>query len=672
MGNPKIIFNFKGDQDKKEFRRSKSSNILAPRSFIILIVIGAVFISGFFNIKYMVSQSISSILNELPGLKQAIPELNTREVVESLKVADKEIKNIESGIKKTGFNQVSALLKEVMPTLSGLPEVIKSTSILSEKALSLGVDIDYLKNNSLQLIVSKRGSELIDVLKRVDTNLRELTEINTNLKNQLFSLREVSKEASYFYDLYDDNYIFINFNIVRTQKALDYLISILESGEEQHLLLIFQNETEIRPAGGFIGSYGDLVIQNGNLKDIRIDDIYNADRQLSIKSIPPKELRGVTIDWGARDANWFFDFPKSADKVIYFLENADLHKNNDINFYGALAINTDVLRTIINIVGPIEIAEYDMVLNSDNFLEELQYEVEAGKDKIPGQNPKKVLSVFAPLLLEELKSLDESQKQELVMSLKNHFERKDIMTYFKDWRLQGLLEDLGVAGRVSQLDEDFNGDYLAIINTNVAGGKTDAFIGQEIVLETELFVDGRFVDTLKIKRSHSGENEEEWWYNIKNKNYIKILSPLSANLISVYREDELRGKTSRTYSSEYEYDSNLRAIEETVKFSNELGTWIGKEENKKSFSTWFDTPAGESRNLEFVYSNNLNKEIKDGMKYLFIFDKQSGVDGSLNYSISAPAGYIWKESGRQIFEYFSNDLLGKEIISLTLKELVSN
>src|SRR5258706_15817855 len=45
-------------------------------------------------------------------------------------------------------------------------------------------------------------------------------------------------------------------------------------------LLLFQNNAELRPGGGFIGSYGLAVINKGKLQQLTIHNTYDADGQL--------------------------------------------------------------------------------------------------------------------------------------------------------------------------------------------------------------------------------------------------------------------------------------------------------------------------------------------------------------------------------------------------------
>ena len=93
-----------------------------------------------------------------------------------------------------------------------------------------------------------------------------------------------------------------------------------------------------------------------------------------------------------------------------FLENSRLYKDPDIKFLGLAAINADVVKTLLDLSGPLKVPAYQKTLTAENFLAEIQREVETGRDKKPGQNPKKILSVITPLLMEKLNNLGEAGK----------------------------------------------------------------------------------------------------------------------------------------------------------------------------------------------------------------------------------------------------------------------
>ena len=90
---------------------------------------------------------------------------------------------------------------------------------------------------------------------------------------------------------------------------------------------------------------------------------------------------------------------------------------------------------------------------------------------------------------------------------------------------------------------------------------------------------------------------------------------------------------------------------------------IGKESGKASFGAWLDT-SRENGILTAGYK--FMADVGDGKAFNFIFEKQSGVGGSLEYSVSAPDGYIWKESGSQVFEYTTSRIKARKEVNLTM------
>jgi len=55
---------------------------------------------------------------------------------------------------------------------------------------------------------------------------------------------------------------------------------------DKEYLVLFQNNGELRPTGGFIGSVGDLRLSQGKVDDFTIQDVYDLDGQLKLH-IPP-------------------------------------------------------------------------------------------------------------------------------------------------------------------------------------------------------------------------------------------------------------------------------------------------------------------------------------------------------------------------------------------------
>lgn len=638
----------------------KTKLVKPKRQWIIMaVILIAIFFSlNAFNFIRLSVAAPPFIQSQVASLKTAVQNFELASADKAINLINKEIKKIIASGKRSGLFYLAYLVKP-------LPKAIEDTALISQTASAILNEIAYLKKNALDLIWNQQGTELISRLEKIKNNLELIAETNKELKINSYQLSLFSNNLENWSGLLNKNYIPVQLNIYRAQAAVNALLEILKN-DDQHFLLLFQNQSEIRPAGGFIGSFGDLVLNRGNLESIKIDDIYNADRQLHLNIIPPQELQGITKKWGARDANWFFDFPTSAKKVSYLLEQNDIYAPQKTRFQGVIAINTNVLKTMLQAVGPIALPSYNLTINSEGFLAELQREVEAGRDKKPGQNPKKILSVLSPLLMEKLKNLSASQKEKLPASFLEHLQRKDIMFYSPRWELQNLILESGIGGAMLELADDFSGDYLAIVNANIGGGKTDAFIHQNLNLRSRINSDGKINNELVITRKHSGANKEDWWYKIANKNYLKILVPPKSQLKNLQGNDEIPTVKKSSYPTTYEKDPDLIASEMTASLINQFKAWLGSEFGKTYFAAWLTVPAGQSKSLFLEYESGIKLNIQEGLRYQFIFEKQSGVDDSLEYSITAPPGYIWQESGKSIFEYGAQQIKAREIIELTL------
>jgi len=118
-------------------------------------------------------------------------------------------------------------------------------------------------------------------------------------------------------------------------------------------LFLFQNNHEIRATGGFIGSYGVLNVHNGNVKELFVDGIFNPDGQLSVRVVPPKPIQKISTNWSTHDANWFPNFPTSAEKIAWFYE-----KTGGPTVDGIITLTPTVMEKLLEITGPIEMLEY--------------------------------------------------------------------------------------------------------------------------------------------------------------------------------------------------------------------------------------------------------------------------------------------------------------------------
>lgn len=246
------------------------------------------------------------------------------------------------------------------------------------------------------------------------------------------------------------------------------------------------------------------------------------------------------------------------------------------------------------------------------------------------------------------------------------------MFFAKEQRLQDFFRQNGFSGEVYKLPNNFWGSYLAVVNANIAGGKSDLFIKQEIDFQVNLDSDGKATNQLAIKRTHYGNTEKASWWRATNQDFLKIFTSPESHLLSVSGNSQKFIKPPLNYQKEnYQEDPEVQTIEENQQFLEDLNIWAGGEFGKTVWATWFKVPAGKTKTLELKYETpaNIYPSLKSGQIYQFIFDKQSGVEGKLKATIEAPAGYQWQESQSYIYEYQGENLPARLIINLTLLKI---
>jgi len=449
---------------------------------------------------------------------------------------------------------------------------------------------------------------------------------------------------------------------------LDALIPWLGSDSERHILVMFQNPSEIRPAGGFLGSYADATLKNGGLEKVDVHDINDIDNALSLKIIPPKPLQAQVTSWRSANANWFFDFSESAKKVLSFAEASALYSTGSATFDGAVAVSPKVIEDILALTGPITVR--GIKFDQNNFLTQIQNQVEQGQAK-HATYPKKILDELTSIIFPRLTTLNDAQKQEFLADAQEWLAKKDVMLYFKNPDFEGFFDYFGISGKVYELPSGFNGDYLALVDANVGGGKSDLFIKENITLESQLNSDGVVSNHLVIDRAHTGNTSKYWWYQTTSRDYLQIFTTPGSQI------SNFRGGITRTISAPiayakagYKEDPLVEQIESsTEKIFNYPALYRHDELGKEVWSTWSVVSAGGKTEIVFDYTHRLYLVPQEGQVYEFVFEKQAGTKRHYKFDISAPVGFKFRENNLPVYEYESDDPPGRLIINLTLQKI---
>ena len=209
--------------------------------------------------------------------------------------------------------------------------------------------------------------------------------------------------------------------ITQLLKLEDLYLSLFGDASKTYLL-IFPNLDEARATGGFIGTYGVLRVDDGRIKKLKIQSVYDFDGSLTLNLAAPGPLQPNIAKWGLRDANWFADFPTSARKMMYMFEKGSQTVD------GVISLSPMVFEDILKVTGPIPMPQYGVILTGQNFQDVVQRKTSVEFDRQLNQ-PKKFLDDFAPVLLNAMLNLDQGQWLEVLGFLQKNLARRQILIY---------------------------------------------------------------------------------------------------------------------------------------------------------------------------------------------------------------------------------------------------
>jgi len=418
---------------------------------------------------------------------------------------------------------------------------------------------------------------------------------------------------------------FVSEALSQLNRWSNVFLEFLGHQKAKKYLLVFQNNSEARPTGGFIGTYGVLDLNEGRITNLQVDGIFNLDGQLYEKIVPPRPIQKISTAWSTHDANWFADFPSSAKKIMSFYEKAGGSTAD-----GVISLTPTIIERLLSMTGPIEMPAYNATLTAANFMDLTQYKVEVDYDKQLNQ-PKKILADFVPLFLERLWQIWPQRYQEILPVITDALKEKHVLFYFSDAALEKVFVEQGWGGEILSTDKD----YLAVINTNVNGFKTDRVIEQKIYHQSQVQVDGSVVDTVKIIRRHNGGQSQYDWYNKVNADYLRVYVPRGSKLLAA------QGQTLEGYVAPIDYqaqgfknDADVLTQEQGTIIDQKSGTQIFEESGKSVFGNWVYVSPGEAVELTYQYQLPFRLDLSaDNFSWSMLAQKQSGSLGSQFESI---------------------------------------
>jgi len=272
-------------------------------------------------------------------------------------------------------------------------------------------------------------------------------------------------------------------------RALVPLMQFL-LGSDRRILVVSQDGAELRPTGGFAGSFGIVGVGPTGVKLESYRDVYVLPDAPGRVTPPPGA--SMTKDFSFRDANWWLDFPTSARAMLGFW---DVAKQKKVD--GIVAIDTVMMQELLAATGPVYVPSYKETFTADNLLDRLLYLVELK----PGVG-KNVLVALAERLEARILDAGPSDMLKSAQALKQAADSKHLQMYFTDPTAQAAAESLGWSGSVSAPGGVT--DLLAISNAMATPAKANTAMRKSIIYTVALRADRSADTTLALSYANTG------------------------------------------------------------------------------------------------------------------------------------------------------------------------
>ncbi len=415
-------------------------------------------------------------------------------------------------------------------------------------------------------------------------------------------------------------------NINEASSLISTIKDVLGGTYQKRYLVVLQNNGELRPTGGFIGTFSLVDINRGEIKKIETPGGGSYDLQGSLREqvISPYALHLINPAWQFQDANWFPDFPASVRKLMWFYE-----KSGGPTVDGVIAINASIASDLLALVGPIDMPEYGKIITSKNFLLETQKAVELDYDKTKNK-PKQFLADLFPKLLEKLMALKFENSTDLARIFVDAAINRDVQVYLTDSESQRALSSYGLSGELQSTSLD----YLMVVDSSVAGGKSDAAIEESIKHAIHVRENGQIEATVSVTKDHKGDPKNPF-YGAKNIDYIRFYVPKGSTLISAHGFSMPDATLFKSPPPFYQEDKDLRTIEGRMTLDKATHTYINDEFGKTVFAHWIQANAGEKTTASLSY-----------VLPFTIADLQKSSNHEYLYTL-----YVQEQSGRKLKNY---------------------
>lgn len=459
--------------------------------------------------------------------------------------------------------------------------IIKQTQLLMS-------DFKGLEEIFFQQNKTKEQKKILTL--RIEKNKKNLSDI----KEELNIIAQKIPFKNNFFDKIKKQLIEQADNIQKAKKVIEYFQKTISQEKISKYVIFFANNMELRPGGGFLGSFGVIEIGNYNVGDIKIYDIYDADGQLTVHLDPPKPIAEYLSvpHWFFRDSNFSPDFFTNYQKALFFLEK----EMKMTGFSGGILLTTTAIENFLYAFKDLYLPDFNEYINAKNFYIKTQLNVE--KKFFPGSIQKKT---FLSSIVRQIRNnFDTVDIKNLLFQVKKSLDEKQMTVFFEDQNFQSLFDSNFWSGRIispkCSLSTDCITDYIFPYDANLGANKANFFINRFVNLKIKVDAQGKISHTLSLQ--YKNDSPSEIFPTGYYRNYFQVLLPLNSTLTQITKDGVQVEKIDQIDDPQY-----------------------------KLVGFFFELAPGKIGDIKISYQ--LNEPIKKGINiYQLVIQKQIGAKNS--------------------------------------------
>ncbi|MBI2357271.1 DUF4012 domain-containing protein [Candidatus Dojkabacteria bacterium] len=402
--------------------------------------------------------------------------------------------------------------------------------------------------------------------------------------------------------------------ILPMEKVVTFLPDILGIDGRVRYLILLQNPDELRSTGGWLSSYALISFEGGQIRELKVDDIYNLDGSLTNEkievptSLPMRRALGVDIQTFSL-SNWEPDLQSVTALNEILINKTDPGTEID----GTIAIDTELLKNLLTVWGEVIIPGETKPITAENLDERI---FNLHKQFTPGESLKTpFLANLANTILQKVLTASTQEYAKIGGVLLDSLESKSTSIYLKNKEAFEYLNENGWSGT---LKESYKSAPFSI-EWNWGANKVNSKIERSINLNVDI-LNTETIDytyALAIKNSATSKVYPLGDYT----NYLRVYLPENAQIKSV------KGFTDTDYQ-------------------------IYLENGFKIVGGWMNVPIQASKSFEIKYTLNEESSYKpiavnnEDIEFNLSLYKQPGTkDSTLSVNVTYPDSWATVSNG---------------------------